>query len=85
MLGSLFELRHFLSRTDFRQLLSYSQHLQLAQQLAARRFVDWLTESEPNLTGVDYLVLGCGSLDWAATYQRIPTRIDDAMAHAGLI
>ncbi|AOS62030.1 bifunctional cytochrome P450/NADPH--P450 reductase [Actinoalloteichus hymeniacidonis] len=49
----------------------------------ARRFVDWLTESEPELTGVDYLVLGCGSLDWAATYQRIPTRIDEAMAAAG--
>ncbi|MCB5167330.1 cytochrome P450 [Streptomyces bambusae] len=49
----------------------------------ARRFVAWLTEEEPDLTGVDYLVLGCGSLDWAATYQRVPALVDDAMAAAG--
>ncbi|MFD7027306.1 cytochrome P450 [Streptomyces sp. NPDC059917] len=49
----------------------------------ARRFVSWLTEEQPDLDGVDYLVLGCGSLDWAATYQRVPTLVDGAMAAAG--
>ena len=49
----------------------------------AAAFVDWLTRTGPDLSGVDYLVLGCGSLDWAATYQRIPTVIDDAMSDAG--
>lgn len=49
----------------------------------ATRFVHWLTSSSPDLSGVDYLVLGCGSLDWAATYQRVPTLIDQAMAAAG--
>ena len=49
----------------------------------ARGFVDWLTASSPDLTGVEYRVLGCGSLDWAATYQRVPTVIDDAMEAAG--
>ncbi|MEW9548446.1 bifunctional cytochrome P450/NADPH--P450 reductase [Nonomuraea sp. NPDC050783] len=49
----------------------------------ARRFLTWLTTEEPDLSGVHYLVLGCGSLDWAATYQRVPTLVDDAMAAAG--
>lgn len=49
----------------------------------AKRFVDWLTTSTPDLTGMEYLVLGCGSLDWAATYQRVPTVVDEAMAAAG--
>lgn len=49
----------------------------------AHQFVDWLTGDGVDLTGVDYLVLGCGSLDWAATYQRIPTVIDEAMERAG--
>ncbi|MFE2456733.1 bifunctional cytochrome P450/NADPH--P450 reductase [Streptomyces sp. NPDC059402] len=49
----------------------------------AHRFVDWVTTGEPDLTGVDYLVLGCGSQDWAATYQRIPTIIDEALRNAG--
>ena len=49
----------------------------------AQRFVTWLTTTEPDLSGVDYLVLGCGSLDWAATYQRVPTLIDEAMEAAG--
>ncbi|HWS36283.1 MAG TPA: cytochrome P450, partial [Actinoplanes sp.] len=49
----------------------------------AARFVTWLTTTKPDLTGIEYLVLGCGSLDWAATYQKIPTLIDEAMAAAG--
>ncbi|WP_433519540.1 bifunctional cytochrome P450/NADPH--P450 reductase [Nonomuraea sp. CA-143628] len=49
----------------------------------ARRFLTWLTTDEPDLSSVDYLVLGCGSLDWAATYQRVPTLLDEAMRAAG--
>ncbi|MHA7132939.1 bifunctional cytochrome P450/NADPH--P450 reductase [Oerskovia turbata] len=49
----------------------------------ARRFVEWLTTASPDLSGVEYLVLGVGSLDWAATYQRVPTLIDEALAAAG--
>ncbi|MCA1192868.1 bifunctional cytochrome P450/NADPH--P450 reductase [Saccharopolyspora sp. 6V] len=46
-------------------------------------FVDWLTQASPDLSNVDYLVLGCGSLDWAPTYQRVPALIDEAMSAAG--
>ncbi|ROR46541.1 bifunctional cytochrome P450/NADPH--P450 reductase [Kitasatospora cineracea] len=49
----------------------------------AQAFVSWLTTAAPDLSGVDYFVLGCGSLDWAATYQRVPAVIDKAMAAAG--
>ncbi|GIE76430.1 bifunctional cytochrome P450/NADPH--P450 reductase 2 [Actinoplanes philippinensis] len=49
----------------------------------AKRFTDWLTHDRPDLTGVGYLVLGCGSLDWPTTYQRIPTILDEAMHDAG--
>ncbi|ATE54653.1 cytochrome P450 [Actinosynnema pretiosum] len=49
----------------------------------AAHFVRWLTQDGPDLSGVDYLVLGCGNLDWSATYQRVPTLIDEAMAAAG--
>lgn len=49
----------------------------------AARFVEWLSTQQPDLAGVDYLVLGCGSTDWSATYQRIPVLVDEAMARAG--
>lgn len=49
----------------------------------AREFVTWLTQTRDDLSGVRYLVLGCGSLDWAATYQRVPTVIDEALHAAG--
>ncbi|MEW2571823.1 cytochrome P450 [Streptomyces sp. NPDC047070] len=49
----------------------------------AQDFVTWLTTARPDLSGVDYFVLGCGSLDWAATYQRVPTLVDEAMETAG--
>ncbi|WP_041836791.1 flavodoxin domain-containing protein [Actinosynnema mirum] len=46
----------------------------------AARFVRWPTQDGPDLSGVDCLVLGCGNRDWSATYQRVPTLIDEAMA-----
>lgn len=49
----------------------------------AAEFLTWVTEGKPDLAGVDYLVLGCGSLDWAATYQQVPTLVDDALHAAG--
>ncbi|MEU1503146.1 cytochrome P450 [Streptomyces sp. NPDC005732] len=49
----------------------------------ARCFVDWITTTPPRLTDVEYLVLGCGSQDWAATYQRIPSLVDEALHDAG--
>lgn len=49
----------------------------------ARGFMDWVTEAGPDLHGVDFLVLGCGSMDWAATYQRVPTLLDAALKSNG--
>ncbi|MFD8813600.1 bifunctional cytochrome P450/NADPH--P450 reductase [Streptomyces sp. NPDC059627] len=50
----------------------------------AAEFVRWLEGLEPgSLDGVQYAVLGVGDRNWAATYQRIPTLIDDRLAAAG--
>lgn len=50
----------------------------------AGRFVSWLESAEPgSLTGVRYAVMGVGNRDWASTYQRIPTLIDQKLAAAG--
>lgn len=50
----------------------------------AKEFVDWV-EGLPagSLDGVRHAVLGCGNTDWARTYQRIPTVVDEAMTAAG--
>ena len=50
----------------------------------AAEFVAWLEGLEPgSLDGVQYAVLGIGDRNWAATYQRIPTFIDDRLTAAG--
>lgn len=50
----------------------------------AADFVSWLEELEPgSLDGVRYAVLGVGDRNWAATYQRIPTLIDERLTAAG--
>ncbi|KAK8079173.1 cytochrome p450 [Apiospora phragmitis] len=50
----------------------------------AARFVAWLEHLEASaLAGVQYAVFGCGNSDWTATYQRVPTLIDDLLAKAG--
>ncbi|UUU34132.1 cytochrome P450 [Streptomyces sp. CA-210063] len=50
----------------------------------AADFVPWLEELEPgSLDGVRYAVLGVGDRNWAATYQRIPTLIDERLTAAG--
>jgi cytochrome P450/NADPH-cytochrome P450 reductase len=37
----------------------------------------------PAADGVAYSVFGCGSTEWASTYQAVPTRIDDGLAARG--
>ncbi|MET9815116.1 cytochrome P450 [Streptomyces sp. NPDC006355] len=40
-------------------------------------------EEDHDLSGVTYAVLGVGDRNWAATYQHVPTRIDDRLAASG--
>jgi cytochrome P450/NADPH-cytochrome P450 reductase len=50
----------------------------------ARRFCAWLAERPAgSLPAVKYAVFGCGNRDWGATYQRVPTSIDQQLAAAG--
>ncbi|KAK3943363.1 cytochrome P450 [Diplogelasinospora grovesii] len=51
----------------------------------AARFVAWLSgqKSEDAFTGVRYAVFGCGHIDWATTFQRIPTLVDDTLSEHG--
>lgn len=51
----------------------------------AVNFCQWLQSglAKDTLKGVKYAVFGCGSHDWATTYQAIPTLIDTLMEQAG--
>ncbi|MET8685064.1 cytochrome P450 [Streptomyces sp. NPDC004732] len=50
----------------------------------AGEFVSWLSRAAPDAAaGVRYAVLGVGDRNWAATYQKVPTLIDDGLAAAG--
>lgn len=50
----------------------------------AAKFVAWLESLEGTpLKGVTYAVFGCGHRDWASTFYRIPTLIDQKLAAAG--
>ncbi|MET9359735.1 cytochrome P450 [Streptomyces sp. NPDC006632] len=50
----------------------------------AARFVRWTEQAEPGAAdGVPYAVLGVGDRNWAATYQRVPTLIDERLAALG--
>lgn len=78
-------------------LNSYAGHLPLDKPIVivtasyegeptddAKQFVTWLTHvPDQALKGVKYAVMGCGHSDWASTYQRVPTYIDDRMNEAG--
>jgi cytochrome P450 / NADPH-cytochrome P450 reductase len=49
-------------------------------------FVDWLKSDRVDanaLAGVSFSVFGCGDTDWAATYQAVPTLIDEQLAAHG--
>lgn len=54
----------------------------------AARFVAWLESlkhdtEEKKLEGVKYAVFGCGHSDWASTFQKIPTLVDDILPTLG--
>jgi cytochrome P450 / NADPH-cytochrome P450 reductase len=50
----------------------------------ARQFVSWLDNLKPGeLAGLMFAVFGCGSVEWARTYQAIPKRVDAALAKGG--
>ncbi|WP_086823694.1 bifunctional cytochrome P450/NADPH--P450 reductase [Allokutzneria sp. NRRL B-24872] len=50
----------------------------------AAQFVEWLGTLEPgSLAGLEYALLGVGDRNWASTYQRIPTLIDERLTAAG--
>ncbi|WP_328731110.1 cytochrome P450 [Streptomyces caniferus] len=50
----------------------------------AAAFVSWLnTAQDGAATGVPFAVLGVGDRNWAATYQHIPTLIDDRLDALG--
>jgi cytochrome P450 / NADPH-cytochrome P450 reductase len=49
-------------------------------------FCDWLRHGaahDAGLAGLGYAVFGCGSRDWAATYQAVPELIDNLLLQAG--
>jgi len=50
----------------------------------AAYFVEWLSnlQGEP-LSNLRYAVFGCGNRDWARTYQRIPTLVDELIGKRG--
>lgn len=54
----------------------------------AARFVAWLESlklegEDKKLEGVKYAVFGCGHSDWASTFQKIPTVVDDILPVLG--
>ncbi|MFH8346554.1 bifunctional cytochrome P450/NADPH--P450 reductase [Streptomyces sp. NPDC018045] len=49
----------------------------------AARFFAWLDSEEARAEGVPYAVLGVGDRNWAATYQRVPTLLDERLAALG--
>ena len=50
----------------------------------ATHFVEWVGSRalELNFSSLQYAVFGCGHSDWAATFQRIPTLVDDKLEQA---
>ncbi|MFE0178776.1 cytochrome P450 [Streptomyces sp. NPDC059002] len=50
----------------------------------AAAFASWLAGAGPGAAeGVRYAVLGVGDRNWAATYQRVPTHLDERIAELG--
>ncbi|ANU21480.1 NADPH--cytochrome reductase [Planococcus plakortidis] len=48
----------------------------------AVRFMEWL-EAAGSTEGVTYSVFGCGDRNWATTYQRVPSIIDEQLSANG--
>ena len=50
----------------------------------AVKFLNWLETAKPgDASGVSYMVFGCGSSDWATTFQTVPREIDDRLQALG--
>ena len=52
----------------------------------AERFCSWITDRETGsgaAAGLAYSVFGCGNMDWASTYQAVPTLLDEQLAAHG--
>jgi cytochrome P450/NADPH-cytochrome P450 reductase len=49
----------------------------------ATAFCRWAAGPEATAEGVAYTVFGCGNTEWAATYQAVPTLIDEQLAARG--
>ena len=52
----------------------------------AERFCRWITDSSTPAdaaSGLAFSVFGCGNMDWASTYQAVPTLLDDQLAAHG--
>jgi cytochrome P450 / NADPH-cytochrome P450 reductase len=51
----------------------------------AAQFFDWLLHLPKSETtkNIRYAVFGCGNHDWATTYQRIPTIVDNLLEEHG--
>ncbi len=52
----------------------------------AAQFVSWISnldKAKASLSGVNYVVFGCGNKEWAQTYQRIPKLIDETLLKNG--
>ncbi|HET8915080.1 MAG TPA: cytochrome P450, partial [Propionibacteriaceae bacterium] len=52
----------------------------------AERFCRWITDSETPTdagSGLAFSVFGCGNMDWASTYQAVPTLIDTQLEAHG--
>ena len=52
----------------------------------AERFCRWITDpaTPPDAgSGLAYSVFGCGNMDWASTYQAVPTLIDTQLEAHG--
>ncbi len=52
----------------------------------AIEFCNWLESADAgSLEGVTYSVFGCGSRDWASTFQTVPRMIDDKLTKLGAV
>src|SRR5206468_315080 len=50
----------------------------------AAAFCRWIREAPADAArGVSYSVFGCGSTEWASTYQAVPTLLDEQLAAHG--
>lgn len=49
----------------------------------AAQFLEWLSVNDPDLTGVNYAVFGSGNSEWASTFQRVPTLVDELLNECG--